>query len=145
MEFSGMKVLALYGRSVRHANTSRLGTESAGASITPHLAAVAAACPDQVKTSTAKMQRCSFSTLSVRKEEWLYVIPCGPNSEHAAPLMCAGAATLIDYVKPINRIGIGCRYIGRNWRSRPLAIQFAAKMGCDIVVFSSSESKREVA
>uniref|UniRef100_A0A0W0GB83 Enoyl reductase (ER) domain-containing protein n=1 Tax=Moniliophthora roreri TaxID=221103 RepID=A0A0W0GB83_MONRR len=85
----------------------------------------------------------SFSTLSVRKEEWLFVIPDGLSSEYAAPLMCAGATVftpLIDYVKPIDRIGIvGIGGLGH------LAIQFAAKMGCDVVVFSSSESKREEA
>uniref|UniRef100_A0A0W0G9P9 Enoyl reductase (ER) domain-containing protein n=1 Tax=Moniliophthora roreri TaxID=221103 RepID=A0A0W0G9P9_MONRR len=85
----------------------------------------------------------SFSTLSVRKEEWLFVIPDGLSSENAAPLMCAGATVftpLIDYVKPIDRVGIvGIGGLGH------LAIQFAAKMGCDVVVFSSSESKREEA
>ncbi|KAK7037276.1 hypothetical protein VNI00_011267 [Paramarasmius palmivorus] len=85
----------------------------------------------------------SFSNLSVRKEEWLFVIPDGLKSEHAAPLMCAGATVftpLIDHVKPIDRIGIvGIGGLGH------LAIQFASKMGCDVVVFSSSESKREEA
>ncbi|ESK90148.1 nadp-dependent alcohol dehydrogenase [Moniliophthora roreri MCA 2997] len=85
----------------------------------------------------------SFSNLSIRKEEWLFVIPDGLSSEHAAPLMCAGATVftpIIDHVKPIDRIGIvGIGGLGH------LAIQFAAKMGCDVVVFSSSESKRKEA
>lgn len=41
-------------------------------------------------------------------------------------------------IKPTDRVGIvGIGGLGH------LAIQFAAKMGCEVVVFSSSESKRE--
>lgn len=41
-------------------------------------------------------------------------------------------------VKPTDRVGIvGIGGLGH------LAIQFAAKIGCEVVVFSSSESKRE--
>ncbi|EEB99939.1 hypothetical protein MPER_00249, partial [Moniliophthora perniciosa FA553] len=93
--------------------------------------------------SFSDLDQGSFSNLSIRKEEWLFVIPDGLSSEHAAPLMCAGATVftpIIDHVKPIDRIGIvGIGGLGH------LAIQFAAKMGCDVVVFSSSESKRKEA
>ncbi len=47
---------------------------------------------------------------------------------------------LIEYVKPTDRIGIvGVGGLGH------LAIQFASKMGCDIVVFSGTDSKRQEA
>ncbi|KAL3492313.1 NADP-dependent alcohol dehydrogenase [Aspergillus germanicus] len=60
----------------------------------------------------------SVTSHAVRKEQWLFRIPDGVKSEDAAPLM----------------FGIGG--LGH------LAIQFAAKMGCDVVVFSSTENKR---
>ncbi|KAF8878827.1 hypothetical protein CPB85DRAFT_1498560 [Mucidula mucida] len=60
-------------------------------------------------------------------------IPDGLSNENAAPLMCGTC-------KPTNRIGIvGIGGLGH------LTIQFAAKMGCDIVVFSETESKRQEA
>ena len=49
-------------------------------------------------------------------------------------------APLIEHVSPVDRIGIvGIGGLGH------LAITFAAKMGCDVVVFSGTESKREEA
>lgn len=49
-------------------------------------------------------------------------------------------APLVDYCKPYERVGVVA--IGGLGH---LAIQFAAKMGCDVVVFSSTEDKREEA
>ncbi|KAI3606105.1 nadp-dependent alcohol dehydrogenase [Moniliophthora roreri] len=165
---------ASYRKLAQHANASRSATGLAGA-LTILVAAIVVRGPldleaykdiqltpfshfqDYCLSGPSEDQYCknakmftldstdqgSFSTLSVRKEEWLFVIPDGLSSEYAAPLMCAGATVftpLIDYVKPIDRIGIvGIGGLGH------LAIQFAAKMGCDVVVFSSSESKREEA
>jgi D-arabinose 1-dehydrogenase-like Zn-dependent alcohol dehydrogenase len=56
--------------------------------------------------------------------------------------MCAGAtvfnAMYLYNVRPTNRVGIvGVGGLGH------IAIQFAAKMGCEVIVFSGSESKRE--
>ncbi|KAI3618863.1 nadp-dependent alcohol dehydrogenase [Moniliophthora roreri] len=91
----------------------------------------------------ADLDQGSFSNLAIWKEQWLFVIPSGLKSEHAAPLMCGGATVfqpLIEHVKPIDRVGIvGIGGLGH------LAIIFAAKMGCDVVVFSSTETKREEA
>ncbi|EMR66528.1 putative nadp-dependent alcohol dehydrogenase protein [Eutypa lata UCREL1] len=79
----------------------------------------------------------------VRKEQWIFRIPDALSSEDAAPLMCGGGTVwvpLIEYCKPYERVGIvGIGGLGH------LAIQFAAKMGCDVVVFSSTEDKREEA
>jgi D-arabinose 1-dehydrogenase-like Zn-dependent alcohol dehydrogenase len=63
---------------------------------------------------------------------------------HAGPLMCGGATvfeTLNRYgVLPTERVGIvGIGGLGH------LAIQMAAKMGCEVVVFSGSDSKKEEA
>lgn len=64
-------------------------------------------------------------------------------SKHAAPLQCAGAtvyAALASVIKPSQRVGIiGIGGLGH------LAIQFAAKMGAEVVVFSTSPSKEEEA
>ena len=64
------------------------------------------------------------------------------STEIAAPLMCAGMTVftpLIRYgVRPTDRVGVvGIGALGH------LAIQFASKMGCDVVAFSGTESKKE--
>ena len=71
-------------------------------------------------------------------------IPEGMDLKDAAPLMCAGATVwtaLTTYgLKPGDRVGIqGVGGLGH------LAIQFAAKLGCEVVVLSSSDSKRKEA
>lgn len=76
-------------------------------------------------------------------ETYLHKIPEGLSNEHAAPLQCAGATTynaLVSIVKPGDRVGIlGIGGLGH------LAIQFAAKLGTDVVVFSTSRDKEEEA
>ncbi|KAK9449659.1 NADP-dependent alcohol dehydrogenase C 2 [Limtongia smithiae] len=84
----------------------------------------------------------SFSSGVTWDEKSLYVIPEGIPSAEAAPLMCGGVtvwSVLASYgIKPYERVGIvGVGGLGH------LAIQFAAKMGCEVVVFSGTESKRE--
>ena len=71
-------------------------------------------------------------------------IPDAIPSEDAAPLLCAGATVftvLSRYgVKSTDRVGVlGVGGLGH------LAIKFAAAMGCNVVVLSGSESKREQA
>lgn len=76
-------------------------------------------------------------------ETYLHKIPDGLASEHAAPLQCAGATTynaLVSVVKPGERVGIlGIGGLGH------LAIQFARKLGTEVVVFSTSKDKEEEA
>ncbi|OKL57276.1 hypothetical protein UA08_07580 [Talaromyces atroroseus] len=83
----------------------------------------------------------SMCSYAVRREQWLFKIPDSLAPEDAAPLMCGGGTVwmpLIDYCKPYDRIGIvGVGGLGH------LAIQLAAKMGCDVVVFSSTDDKKE--
>ena len=75
-------------------------------------------------------------------EPFVYKVPKGmPNSE-ASALMCSGATVfnIFDtfHVKPTDRVGVvGIGGLGY------LAIQFAAKWGCQVVAFSASESKRQ--
>jgi D-arabinose 1-dehydrogenase-like Zn-dependent alcohol dehydrogenase len=71
-------------------------------------------------------------------------IPDSIDLEHAAPFLCAGQTVAIPLlrrgVKKGERVGVvGIGGLGH------LAIQYAAKMGADVVVFSGSESKRDEA
>jgi D-arabinose 1-dehydrogenase-like Zn-dependent alcohol dehydrogenase len=85
----------------------------------------------------------TFADYYVGVETYLHRIPDNMKSEHAAPLQCAGAtvySALIDNVKPGQRVGIfGIGGLGH------LAIQFAAKLGSEVVVFSSTQAKEEEA
>jgi D-arabinose 1-dehydrogenase-like Zn-dependent alcohol dehydrogenase len=72
-------------------------------------------------------------------ETYLHRIPDGMSSEQAAPLQCAGATVytaLVQSIKPGQRVGIiGIGGLGH------LAIQYASKLGTEVVVFSTSPSK----
>ncbi|RPA73651.1 GroES-like protein [Ascobolus immersus RN42] len=61
----------------------------------------------------------------------------------AAPLMCGGATVfspLYNHVRPTSHVGIiGLGGLGH------LAVLFAKKMGCEVTVFSGSDSKKEEA
>jgi D-arabinose 1-dehydrogenase-like Zn-dependent alcohol dehydrogenase len=85
----------------------------------------------------------TFGDYYVGKETYLHKIPDGLASEHAAPLQCAGAtvySALVETIKSTDRVGIvGIGGLGH------LAIQFAAKMGAEVVVLSTSKSKEEEA
>lgn len=86
----------------------------------------------------------SMAHKAVWPEAFLIKIPDSITDEVAAPLMCGGItvfAALNDHgARPTHRVGvIGIGGLGH------LAIQFAAKMGCEVVVFSSTESKKQEA
>jgi D-arabinose 1-dehydrogenase-like Zn-dependent alcohol dehydrogenase len=77
-------------------------------------------------------------------EDFIFNIPDSMSSEDAAPLMCGGATvfnTLKLYnARPSDKVGIiGIGGLGH------LAIQYAAKMGCEVVVFSGTANKKEEA
>jgi D-arabinose 1-dehydrogenase-like Zn-dependent alcohol dehydrogenase len=86
----------------------------------------------------------SLGTHAVWKEAYLFLIPETLSPGNAAPLMCGGAtvfgAIYNHGVKPTHTVGVvGIGGLGH------LAIQFLAAMGCRVVVFSSTEDKREEA
>ena len=86
----------------------------------------------------------SLASHVVWREAFLFRIPDSIASEHAAPLQCGGATVfnaLETYgARPTERVGIiGVGGLGH------LAIQFASKMGCQVVVFSGTDSKKEEA
>lgn len=79
---------------------------------------------------------------AVFRESFLYKVPAGMSNQTASALMCGGATVfnVLDMynVKPTERVGIvGVGGLGH------LAIQFAAKWGCEVVVFSRTERKKE--
>lgn len=84
----------------------------------------------------------SFAHKAVLREAFLHPIPDGISDEDAAPLQCAGATvfTALSDVASSETVAIlGVGGLGH------LAIQFAAKMGCRVVVLSGSDRKREQA
>jgi D-arabinose 1-dehydrogenase-like Zn-dependent alcohol dehydrogenase len=86
----------------------------------------------------------SFSTYAVWPETNLHIIPDNISSAHAAPFLCAGLTVftpMVRYgIKPKHHVGIvGIGGLGH------LAIQFAAKLGAKVTVFSNSATKKEEA
>lgn len=86
----------------------------------------------------------SLGSYAIWREDWVFHIPEGMTLEDAAPLQCGGATVFTvlhsSELKSTDRIGIlGIGGLGH------LAIQFAAKMGMEVVVFSSTDSKKEEA
>ncbi|KAJ7616116.1 putative NADP-dependent alcohol dehydrogenase C 2 [Roridomyces roridus] len=84
----------------------------------------------------------SFSSHAIWDASILYKIPSGLAPEHAAPLMCAGATVfgaIEEYnIRPADRVGVvGVGGLGH------MAIQFLSAIGAEVVVFSSTEAKRE--
>ncbi|KAF2848392.1 GroES-like protein [Plenodomus tracheiphilus IPT5] len=101
-------------------------------------------CDERKMYGTANFDQGSFASHGVWREAFLFKIPDNLTDSDAAPLMCGGATVfnaLHSYgVKPTDRVGvIGVGGLGH------LAIQYAAKMGCDVVVLSGSDSKEEEA
>ncbi|KAI1818002.1 GroES-like protein [Poronia punctata] len=101
-------------------------------------------CPERQMFGYADLDQGSFGSHAVWREVALFKLPEGLSDEAAAPLQCAGAtvfSALFDYgTKSTETVGImGVGGLGH------LAIQFAAKMGCRVVVLSGSESKKEEA
>lgn len=101
-------------------------------------------CADRKWFGEEDLDQGSFGSHAVWKESWLFKIPDEISDVDAAPLMCGGATVfeaLRSYdIKPIHRVAVmGVGGLGH------LAIQFAAKMGCDVLVLSGTDSKKEEA
>ncbi|KAL2046347.1 hypothetical protein N7G274_001794 [Stereocaulon virgatum] len=101
-------------------------------------------CPQRVMYGTGDFDIGSLASHAVWRESYLFKIPENIPNEYAAPLQCGGATVFnaleMYDTRPTDRVGIiGVGGLGH------LAIQFAAKMGCEVVVFSGTDSKKEVA
>lgn len=99
-------------------------------------------CPDRAIYGQKNTDQGSFATHAVWREAFLHKVPEGMSDEAAAPLQCGGATVYaaLQGVRPTDTVGIlGVGGLGH------LAIQFAAKLGCRVVVLSGSDRKREQA
>ncbi|RJE27597.1 alcohol dehydrogenase [Aspergillus sclerotialis] len=101
-------------------------------------------CRERKMYGGADLDQGSFGSHAVWREAFLFKIPDEVKNEDAGPLMCGGStvwnALHVAQVRPTARVGIvGVGGLGH------LAIQFAAKMGCQVVVFSGTDSKKEEA
>lgn len=99
-------------------------------------------CPKRATYGTANLDQGSFGSYAVWREAFAHPIPEGMSDEVAAPLQCAGATVFsaLNDAGASETVGIlGVGGLGH------LAIQFAAKKGCRVVVLSGSDRKREQA
>lgn len=101
-------------------------------------------CPQVEKYGKSNLDQGSFGTYAVWKAAFVFKLPSTISLENAAPLMCGGATVFhvlkSSNVKPSDRVGVvGIGGLGH------LAIQYAAKMGCEVVAFSGTEDKKEEA
>jgi D-arabinose 1-dehydrogenase-like Zn-dependent alcohol dehydrogenase len=101
-------------------------------------------CPERELFGDYDHDQGSFATHAIWKYEYIFKIDERIPRQFAAPLMCGGATVFNALrsfgTKSTDRVGIvGVGGLGH------LAIQFASKMGCDVVVFSGTDSKKEEA
>ncbi|KAH8175447.1 zinc-binding dehydrogenase domain-containing protein [Sarocladium implicatum] len=101
-------------------------------------------CPNATFYAFYDTDQGTFGTAIARDISALWKIPENLASEDAGPLMCGGSTVWQPLyesgLKPGDRVGIiGIGGLGH------LGIQFAAKLGLEVVVFSSTESKKEQA
>ncbi len=97
-----------------------------------------------IEDTTVMVPYGGFSTSVVADHRFVYPLPPGLPSEHAAVLMCAGltvySALQRHILKPGMQVGIlGIGGLGH------LAIQFAHAMGCHVTALSSSPGKEQQA
>lgn len=101
-------------------------------------------CTERALYGFADLDQGSFGSHAVWREVALFKIPENMSDDDAAPLQCAGAtvfSALHTYrAQPTETVGVmGVGGLGH------LAIQFASKMGCRVVVLSGSDSKKDEA
>lgn len=96
-------------------------------------------CKERIIYGEGNTDQGSFASHAVLREAFLHPIPDDISDENAAPLQCAGATvfTTLHDVQSNETVGImGVGGLGH------IAIQFAAKLGCRVVVLSGSDSKK---
>ncbi|KAJ9623307.1 hypothetical protein H2204_011213 [Knufia peltigerae] len=101
-------------------------------------------CAEREMYGAANLDQGSIGSHAVLNENFLFKIPESLSSEEAAPLMCGGATVFnslqLYNVRSTDRVGVlGVGGLGH------LAIQFAARLGCEVAVFSGTDSKKDEA
>jgi D-arabinose 1-dehydrogenase-like Zn-dependent alcohol dehydrogenase len=97
-------------------------------------------CPQRGLFGSVNLDQGSLGHQAIWREAFLHRIPDSLSDEDAAPLQCAGATvfTALLGVVPNETVAImGVGGLGH------LAIQFAAKLGCRVVVLSGSDRKKD--
>ena len=99
-------------------------------------------CARRARYGSQNLDQGSFASHGVWREAFLAPVPDGMSDVDAAPMQCAGATvfTALYDARATDTVGImGVGGLGH------LAIQFANKIGCRVVVISGSDRKREQA
>ncbi|MBE3049166.1 NAD(P)-dependent alcohol dehydrogenase [Candidatus Bathyarchaeota archaeon] len=99
-------------------------------------------CLKRAVYGAANLDQGTFGSYAIWREPFAHPIPEGMSDEVAAPLQCAGA-TVFSALKDTSASDtVAIQGVGGLGH---LAIQFAAKKGCRVVVLSGSDRKREQA
>ncbi|KAK5999253.1 Alcohol dehydrogenase [Cladobotryum mycophilum] len=97
-------------------------------------------CKKREVYGAANFDQGSFGSHAIWREAFLHPIPDSMSDESAAPLQCGGA-TVFSALHDVNSnetVGVmGVGGLGH------LAIQYAAKLGCRVVVLSGSDRKKD--
>ena len=101
-------------------------------------------CPERQMYGSADLDFGSFGDRAVLNALYVHKIPDNMPLRLAGPLQCGGAtvygAIVNSAIRPRDRVGVlGLGGLGH------LAVQYLAKMGCDVVVFSGTNSKKQQA
>jgi uncharacterized zinc-type alcohol dehydrogenase-like protein len=101
-------------------------------------------CPNVALTIFGGHHGAFATHVRVNNWQFAFALPDEIKSEHAGPLMCAGATVftpILQYgVRPTDRVAVvGVGGLGH------LAVQYLAKWGCDVTAVSSSRDKEDQA
>ncbi|KAG4420794.1 hypothetical protein IFR04_006074 [Cadophora malorum] len=99
-------------------------------------------CPESRGQKYGELEQGAFGDFVIKHQDFVYPVPDQIESKHAGPLQCAGITVYealdVAGAKASDRVGIvGMGGLGH------LAVQYAKAWGCDPVVFSRDESKRD--